>query len=54
MSESATSPALKIDGQEYDVQYDQEGGRFNSAQLPYQTFDSARTLAEAVVDSQQD
>lgn len=54
VSEAPVSPVMKIDGVDYDLQYDPEQGQFNSAELPYQTFDSARALAQAVVDSQQD
>ena len=50
--EESSSPSISIDGESIQVSHDAEAGEFNSGELPYQSFETVRKLAEAIVVEQ--
>ena len=47
--EESSDPKVVIDGEPIQLSCDEEAGEFNTAELPYRTFGSAKELGEAVV-----
>lgn len=48
--EEGPGPRLSIDGEPTEVSHDAAADSYNSATLPYRTFDSVRKVAEAIID----
>ena len=51
--EESSEPSLSLNGKPVEVSYDMEAETFNSWEFPYQTFQSVKELAEALVDQQE-
>jgi len=48
--EESSNPIILINGKTIQVSQDPEAQSFNSAELPYHSFESTSKLAEAIVD----